>query len=100
MGLFLGNSPPGGYTNASVGSTDKNFDESISHFFAGTSEPTKLEIPYYYTSRCMNTFKPAAQQYPYVRIHYHTNGLSSNYFARATADDFDMGYLVGAPLTN
>ena len=100
VGLFLGDSPPTGYSNATNGSDATNFDESISHFYAGVSEPTKLEIPYYYTSRCMNTFKPAAQQFPYVRIHYHVTGLTSNYFARATADDFDMGYLVGAPLTN
>lgn len=86
---------PNGQYNAAV-------DYSAVSSFApvGMSEPTKVELPYNFDSICRNTFIPgtSSERVLSLVLDYYLGG-SGIIVQRAMADDFDMGNLVGAPLT-
>lgn len=66
----------------------------------GMSEPTKIELPYNFDSMCRNTFIPGTSSERVLSIHLdYYLGSVGTIVQRAMADDFDMGNLVGAPMT-
>lgn len=76
-----------------------NFVHSSPIVNIGLLEATKVEIPYYFPTRCMSVYAPHASYYP--TLNYATFNASRHIrITRAAADDFDLGYLVGAPCTD
>ena len=71
------------------------------HSFAsvGPDEPAKFEIPYYYPTRCRNSFLPGPDIFYTIVYEAIIPGAEKNIVQRAAADDYDMGFLVGAPVT-
>nr|UBJ26008.1 putative structural polyprotein [Red panda dicistro-like virus] len=66
----------------------------------GLSEPTKIELPYNFDTICRNTFIPGTSSERVLSLHldYYLGNVGT-IVQRAMSDDFDMGNLVGAPLT-
>ena len=64
----------------------------------GLLEATKVEVPYYFTTRCKSTYAPTVDIQPTL-IYTTFDAPRDIRVVRAAADDFDLGYLVGAPCT-
>jgi len=67
----------------------------------GLVEATKVEVPYSFSSLCQNTFLPFADgdTSQALVIDYWNGHADSSLVCRAMADDFSMGFLIGAPIT-
>lgn len=66
----------------------------------GMTEPVKVELPYNFETICRNTFIPGTKDERTLALNFdYYLGNVGCIFLRAMADDFDMGNLVGAPLT-
>lgn len=69
-------------------------------FSLGVLDPLKIEIPYYQFTQCINMWKRPGYEGIYnesnVLIDYY-QGVDNYEFSRAAADDFQFGFLVGAP---
>jgi hypothetical protein len=66
----------------------------------GMMEPVKVELPYNFESVCRNTFIPGTvdERVLALSLDYYLGSVGC-VIQRAMADDFDMGTLIGAPLT-
>lgn len=77
-------------------------DYSMISSFApvGMMEPVKVELPYNFESICRNTFIPGTrdERVLALQLDYYL-GSTGCIVQRSMADDFDMGNLIGAPLT-
>lgn len=75
--------------------------ESLSTFTSiGTNEASKIEVPYTFGSVCRNTFMTSTDgERIMALVHEYYLGNPGAIIQRAMADDFDMGTLVGAPVT-
>ena len=73
----------------------------VSTFAAvGASEPSKFEVPYSSNTLCSSIWMKDIATNPQMALalDYYV-GDSGIVISRACADDFDMGFLIGAPVT-
>lgn len=66
----------------------------------GTTEASKFEVPYTYTTMCRNTFMPfPATRSDRTMLFQYYLGNAGCILPRAMDDSFTMGTLIGAPMT-
>lgn len=63
----------------------------------GATDVTKIEIPYYNPSVCVNHWIKGNTNSSGLLYDYWTGATTGSIFCRALADDFSFGFLVGAP---
>ena len=75
--------------------------EQVSTFASvGTAEPSKFEVPYSSNTLCSSIWMKDIDINPQMALalEYYA-GDAGVIVSRACADDFDMGFLIGAPVT-
>ena len=63
----------------------------------GPIDPVKFEMPYYEPQQCINMWKSNHFMTTSAAIYYPSGIQQSTRILRSVADDFQMGFLVGAP---
>ena len=75
--------------------------DQVSTFAAvGVTEPSKFEVPYSSNTLCSSIWMKDIEKNPQMALalEYYA-GDQGIIISRACADDFDMGFLIGAPVT-
>ena len=64
----------------------------------GAVDPLKVDLPYYSESMCINHWKYDANRViQSLRVDYFSGTTDEMTILRAGADDYQLGFLIGAP---
>lgn len=98
---YLTNEIPSNLSSTGQGRQTIGYDRVSTFAAIGATEASKFELPYSYDTAARNIwFLPTRsnEEMNALCIHYYA-GDAGVVVARAAADDFQFGYMIGAPVT-
>lgn len=98
---FITNEIPSNLSSTGQGRQTIGYDRISTFAGIGATEASKFELPYSYDTAARNIwFLPTRsnEQMNALCLHYYA-GDAGVVVSRAAADDFQFGYMIGAPVT-